>query len=494
KRNANRLLTLVNQLLDLSKLEANKMELVLQKGDLKQFLLVTASSFNSLAESKGILFKWNIQLDLVNAWFDSDKLEKIINNILFNAFKFTPQGGTIIYTINLTEDTKDLVLNITDTGKGIPTNEQRHIFSPFYQSQYDGDDQPGTGLGLSLVKELVKLYNGEIDLISAVNQGTSITITLPLTIERLPSSARVTERQPYVTSNMLHTDYAQKETTNPIGAEVEKVKEIKANQDSILVVEDNEDLRNFISSMLQDRFTVLTANNSEEGFTVATENIPDLIISDVMMPKIDGIRLADKLKNDERTSHIPLVLLTAKADIESRIIGLQKGADDYIAKPFSIEELTVRIVNLIEQRKKLAIKYSAELATPTLSVQKELSIDEKFLLRAKQIVEEHISDSSFGVEKMAEKINLSRAQLFRKLKAISGISPNEFINEIRLQKAAHFIHSKADTIAQIGYSVGFNEQSYFAKSFRKRFGVSPSEYSKKEIAEETPTCGKLLQA
>ena len=486
KRNANRLLTLVNQLLDLSKLEAKKMEIILQLSDLNKFLNITATSFDSLAESKEIHFKKNIQLDLLENWFDADKLEKIINNILFNAFKFTPRGGTIIYDVTQTENTRDLVISIKDTGIGIPKNEQRHVYSPFYQSRYDVDNgQPGTGLGLSLVKELVKLYNGEITLISTVNEGTSITITLPLTKERLPSSARFIDTKEIINSKSIETDDGRTEL-NPSLSGSGKVKEAKDHQDTILIIEDNAELRNFISSKLQDRFTIFTAIDGKEGFATAAEYIPDLIISDVMMPNMDGLMLSDKIKNDERTSHIPIILLTAKADLDSKIIGLQKGADDYMAKPFLMEELIARVTNLIEQRKKLANKYKAALATPT--PQRELSLDEKFLLRAKMIVEEHISDTSFGVEQMAEKINLSRAQLFRKLKATTGISPNEFINEIRLKRAAQLILSKADTIAQIGYSVGFNEQSYFAKSFRKRFGVPPSEYSKKELAEEAQIC------
>lgn len=482
KRNANRLLTLVNQLLDLSKLEAKKMELVLQQGDLNKFLNIAATSFDSLAESKEILFKKNIQLDLLETWFDADKLEKIINNILFNAFKFTPRGGTIIYDVTQTENPGDLVISIRDTGIGIPKNEQRHVYSPFYQSRYDVDNgQPGTGLGLSLVKELVSLYDGDITLVSTVDQGTSITISLPLTKERLPSSARFIETKKIINSKLLETDDGQVESINHNGIGSQKMKEIKAYQDTILIIEDNTELRNFIASKLQDRFTIFTAVDGKEGFATAAEYIPDLIISDVMMPNMDGLMLSDKIKNDERTSHIPIILLTAKADLDSKIMGLQKGADDYMAKPFLMEELIARVSNLIEQRKKLAIKYKAALATPT--IQRELSLDEKFLLRAKKIVDEHLSDTSFGVEQMAEKINLSRAQLFRKLKATTGISPNEFINEIRLKRAAQLILLKADTIAQIGYSVGFNEQSYFAKSFRKRFGVPPSEYLKKEIVE-----------
>jgi signal transduction histidine kinase/DNA-binding response OmpR family regulator len=479
KRNANRLLVLINQLLDLSKLEAKKMELVVQQGDLKDFLVVAAASFDSLAENKKINFIRNIHFDLTETWYDVDKLEKIIYNILFNAFKFTPSGGTINYSIKQVDETNDLEINITDTGKGIPEEDQQHIFSPFYQSRYEADDgQPGTGLGLSLVKEIVKLFHGEISLISTVGTGTSITITLPVTKKRLPASATFAEKKVITDKQVIKTsEIRSKQNENPVG-----LTEAKLQAETILVIEDNDDMRNFISGSLANKFSIVTAKDGEEGFALAIECVPDIIISDVMMPRMDGVVLSEKIRNDERTSHIPIILLTAKADKDSRIEGFQKGVDDYIAKPFSMDELVVRIHNLTEQRKRLAKKYRSVLSSS--SALKELTLEEKFLLKAKEIVEEHIGDSHFSVEQMAEEINLSRSQLFRKLKAVAGISPNEFINEIRLQKAAQLILAKADTIAQIGYRVGFNEQSYFAKSFRKKFGVPPSEYIlKKELQE-----------
>jgi len=483
-RNANRLLSLVNQLLDLSKLEAKKMELLVQKGDLKNFLTVVTASFDSLAENKNIHFEKNISLEMIESWYDADKLEKIINNLLFNAFKFTAGGGMVSFSINQLRPSNDLQIIVTDTGVGIPEEEQQNIFSPFYQSRYTADDgQFGTGLGLSLVKELVSLNGGNIELASAVNKGTTIKITLPVTKERIPPIAV------FKNFNMnaeaitpAHNGVAKHLSNKDIGDEVEPDEQTE-HEDTILIVEDNEDLRNFIASTLKEKFTTLTARDGEEGFAIAIEQIPDLVISDVMMPKLDGISLTDKIKTDERTCHIPVVLLTAKADRRSKIEGLQTGADDYLSKPFSTEELKVRITNLIEQRKKLAAIYGASNSAP-VTAPKEPSLDDKFLSKARRIVEDNISDSAFGVEKMADEIHLSRTQLFRKLKAISGMSPNEFINEIRLQKAAELILSKADTLTQISYSVGFNEQSYFAKRFRKKFGVAPSEYSDKNMPQK----------
>jgi len=476
KRNANRLLALVNQLLDLSKLEANKMELRVQQGDLKTFITMLAASFDSLAVNKRVAFKKEINLELAESWFDADKLEKIINNILFNAFKFTPSGG--IVSLSVYAEKSEVKIKISDTGKGISAEEQEHIFSAFYQSKQVGDEgQPGTGLGLALVKELVKLYNGNLELTSEVNKGTTITITLPVTQDKFPSE--VIEKEIISATVKLKLDDQLQNTTNI----EEQDDEVAIEQeivpiDTILIVEDNVDLRNYIASLLEDKFTTLTAKDGEEALAIAINRIPNLIISDVMMPNLDGIGLTEKIKADQRTCHIPVVLLTAKADEESKLGGFEIGADDYLSKPFSARELRARVSNLIEQRKKLAAKFRAGLIEAP-SPAREPSLDDKFMMKARKIVEDNISNPGFGVEQMADEISLSRAQLFRKLKAIASMSPNEFINDIRLNKAAELIRARADALTQISYSVGYNEQSYFAKRFRKKFGVTPSEYQAK---------------
>jgi signal transduction histidine kinase/DNA-binding response OmpR family regulator len=479
RRNAFRLLTLINQLLDLSKLEAKKMELTIQSGDLKKFIGILAASFDSLAEHREIHFRKNIQINASENWYDADKLEKIINNLLSNAIKFTRADGEV--TLSVTQSLiSHIDIKITDTGKGISPDEQEHIFSPFYQSRFREDEgQPGTGLGLSLVKELVSLYGGTLKLTSKENEGTSVFITLPVVKEQFPSSAIDQPLQP------MESNDVNLKLISSIERDWNEDKDDRTNEsvssESVLIVEDNQDLREYIYSVLKDEYHTLVARDGEEGFELAAEHIPSLVISDVMMPNVNGIQLTDRIKSDERTSHIPVVLLTAKADDESKIEGLQTGADDYLAKPFSIPELKIRISNLIVQRKKLAAKYRTAFAIPISAplVPQELSLDEKFLTKARHIVETHIGDNGFGVEQMASEVHLSRAQLFRKLKAIANLSPNEFINEIRLQKAAELIRLRADGLTQISYRVGYSEQSYFAKRFRKKFGVTPSEYQAK---------------
>lgn len=472
KRNADRLLDLINQLLDLSKLEVGKMKLRIQNRNIEEFLTILASSFDSLAENKGIQFSKSIATSSRNCWFDADKLEKIINNILFNAFKFTPGGGAVILSIHTCADEEDLFIKLTDTGKGIPEEDLPHVLSPFYQSKNTADDgQPGTGLGLSLVSELVKLYKGRIDIASQLNNGTTISITLPLSKHKLFDSEEVT-----VVESPLVVKRREGARTENSEVVMEEIERDEVDLDSILVIEDNVDLRNFIASGLRARFKIFTARDGEEGYGLAIQHIPTLVISDVMMPKMDGIDLTAKIRSDERTSHIPIVLLTAKIDVQSRLKGFKNGADDYIAKPFSKEELHVRVDNLIANRKKIASKFRAGISAFPKAPH-EPSIDEKFLLHLRSVIEAHISEAAFGVEELANEMCLSRTQLFRKVKALIEIPPSELINDIRLQKAAVLIKAKADTLAQIGYSVGFNEQSYFAKRFRKKFGVPPSKYS-----------------
>lgn len=467
KRNTSRLLDLVNQLLDLSKLEVGKMELNLKAGSLAEFLRVLVASFDSLAENKSINFSKSIVVSEKRMAYDQDKLEKIITNILFNAFKFTPHHGTVTLSIATSPDNGELNISISDTGKGIPAEEQEHIFSPFYQSKNTMDDgQVGTGLGLSLVSELVKLYKGKITLTSQLNQGTSISVSLPL-------------------HNIQSEEFLITDTTVPnvslaehmTGDDLPLAEESEHHSQSILIVEDNPDLRKFITSCFTDNFRVLTAKDGEEGLAAAFSNIPDIIISDVMMPAMDGISMTDKLREDIRTSHIPVILLTAKVDVDSRMKGLKTGANDYLSKPFLPEELKVRVGNLLMQQKRLAARFLEEAVAPKVD-NKELSLDEKFIKRAQELIAASMSDPNFGVELLAEEMNLSRTQLFRKFKALLDTSPSEFINDIRLQRAAELIRSKSDALAQISYAVGYNEQSYFAKRFRKKFGMSPSEYSR----------------
>ncbi len=466
-RNAKQLLSLVNQLLDLSKLEAKKMELYVQKGNLKDFLTTLVASFDSLAESKEIIFDKSIAIISDLKWYDSNKIESIVNNLLINAFKFTSNKGTVSFQADQ-DESGNLLLIVRDTGKGIPLEEQQYLFTPFYQTaQGNSELQIGTGLGLALVKELVTLYKGTIEFESSHESGTVFRVTLPTTLEKLPD-AKLME---VTTIHSVNNEITIEET--PMEAVATGMDNFTSEK--VLVIEDNPDLRNYIASTMH-QYSVMIAQDGEQGFELAVEHIPDIIISDVMMPKLNGIDLTEKIKSDERTSHIPVILLTAKADINSRIEGFKMGADDYLAKPFSTEELVVRVSNLIEQRKKLIHKFRIAIGGSGISMANLSSLDEKFLTRAKEIIEKNLGEPDFDVEQFADQMNISRTQLFRKFKALIGLPPNEFINDVRLQRAAELIAGNIDSISQISYLVGFKEQSYFSKRFKKKFGVSPSEY------------------
>lgn len=471
KRNAMRLLELVNQLLDLSRLEAGKMEMHLEKGDIHSLLKIISASFDSLAQHRQIRFEKTFDVDSENLWFDKDKVEKIITNLLSNAFKFTPPHGTVAFTAGMKKgNTKNvLTLTVSDTGKGISPREQELVFSSFYRVA-DGDAE-GTGLGLSLVKELIKFYGGTIKLTSEVNQGSVFTVELPLDREAF-SAEQENEIRPSTSVRLESTwmrEYDSEETGEHDTTQVE-------GKDSILIVEDNVELRNYIGSILDKEFTVCSAANGKEALELAIHVIPNLIVSDLMMPNMDGMQLTEKIKADERTSHIPVILLTAKNDQTSRLEGLKTGADDYLTKPFSRDELLIRINNLIQQRKLLAERFRERILVPITATQ-DVSLDDRFLQKVRTIIEANMSDVSFSVEQLAGQANLNRTQLLRKLKGLTGLSPSDFIKDLRLKKAADMIRQNTDTITQIGYAVGFNDQSYFSKCFKKQFGTTPKEFS-----------------
>jgi len=495
KRYANRLLELVNQLLNLSKLEAGKMDLQVQRGELRHFLSVLSSSFDSLAQHKGIAFEKTIEIPDGPFWFDPDKLEKVLTNLLSNAFKFTPPGGSVAFTARAgllsdrratdrrATDLPTLRMMVADTGRGIAPEEQKRVFESFYQAKQTVENQDGgTGLGLAFARELVKLHKGNIRLESETGKGSVFSVEIPV------------DKEAYEATQILESEFSaykpmtEQPVIEPPGYSILTERQTgkrstAAQQETVLIVEDNAELRDYMASLLEGQYTIFKAPDGAEALACARKVLPSLIISDLMMPRMDGIELTAKIKSDERTSHIPVILLTAKSGQESRIDGLKTGADDYLTKPFSVEELRVRVANLIELRKKLAERYRERIrvhVTPS----EEMSLDDKFLVKARELVEANMEDVLFSVEKMADEMNLSRTQLLRKLKALTGLAPNDFIRDLRLQKAAEMIRQKADTITQIGYAVGFNDQSYFSKSFKKEFGETPTEYAARVSPKE----------
>ena len=397
-----------------------------------------------------------------------------MGNVLSNAFKFTPQGGKVEVEVSRKEKFAEIA--IIDTGIGISQQRIDKIFDRFYQ--VDGSntrEKGGTGIGLSLTKELVELHKGRIEVISEEGRGSTFKIFFPLGKEHLKPEEICEEE--IITNNEQEKIISNFDEL----LEIENRKEINSNiadkfgKTSLLIIDDNRDVRNYIKSILENEYNISEACNGEEGLNKSFKHIPDLIISDVMMPKLDGFKLCEILKTDTRTSHIPLIMLTAKSTMHDKISGLELGADEYIMKPFEALELKARIQNLLVQRKRLH-KHFHKYGIFEFEGKTITSVDQKFLQNAIRIITEHIADTEFSVEKFADEMAVSRSLLLKKIVALVGCAPRELIKSTRLNKSVKLIESNFGNISEIALEVGFNNPSYFAECFKKQFGISPSNY------------------
>ncbi|MCA0232438.1 MAG: response regulator [Bacteroidetes bacterium] len=464
QRNAERLLSLISQLLDLSKLEAGKMEVQLQEGDLSQFLQYIFSSFESLGQDKNILFQYQQSREHQFAYFDADKIEKITTNLLSNAFKFTPENGRIQIRADYSDTS--LLIEIKDYGIGIDKERLPKIFERFYQ--IDDSTQrnyEGTGVGLALVKELVEVLGGTISVASELGRGTTFNINLP---------TEFLDKKPESTTNTLHFNNTAKIPDNVVENKTTNEEEYPV----LLIVEDNADLRAYIRSQFESTFFIIEAKDGKDGLEKALETIPDLAICDLMMPHLDGFEFCKQLKIDMRTSHIPVVMLTAKAAIEDRLVGLELGADDYLSKPFNTDELQIRVRNLIKIRENIRQKYNTpKLLTTEVepAIQPQIH-DQEFLEKINHVLEKNISNSAFEMENLAKSLSISSTQLRRKLKALTNQTIIEYVRNYRLDKAAQMLKNGEGGVSEIAYKVGFESLSYFSKVFQERFQQSPSEW------------------
>ena len=487
QRNSQRLLSLVNQLLDLSKLDSGKLKLELVEADVVRRLKLTCASFISLAEKKRIRYAYHLPRREYVTCFDAGKLDTIMINLLSNAFKYTPMEGIVDCYARIEgpqaesggqQDPVRLTVSVIDSGPGIDPEKQRHIFDRFYQGdQAHQTEGGGTGIGLSLTKELVELLHGEISVNSEPGNGSSFTVSMPLGKEHLKESEYFIREEKKVDE----TKFSPRELHSISGEGSDSENEESAafaNKESIhlLIVEDHDDLRNYLREQLQNGFTIIEAASGHNGLKQALKYIPDLIITDLMMPGMNGMDLCRQLKSNERTSHIPVIMLTAKADMDSKISGLQTGADDYILKPFQIRELRTRIDNLIRQRNLLRKRYSANVDIIADDILLN-SHDVNFVRRITEVVQDHLSDFEFDVSRLQEKSGLSSTQLYRKLYALTGMSPSKFIRRMRLKQALKLLEQDRLSVTQVAFEVGFGNLSYFTKCFKEQFGILPSEYS-----------------
>jgi len=475
ERNGNRLLKLINQLLDLSKIESGKVALKASLTDVVPLLKGWVMSFGSFAESKGVSLNFSSEKESHFLYVDQEKLEETIINLLSNAFKYTPKSGSI--SVNVNEKSQDgieyLSISVSDTGSGIPEQELEHIFDRFYQaSNADTEDVTGTGIGLSLIKELVELHKGFVKVESEVGKGSVFEVLLPMGKEHLREEEIVSIGQ------TKKTVVAQEQPKPTTDVEVAEEKEQDETLPIVLMIEDNQDLRTYIRDILSESYKVLEAVNGKEGVAMAMERTPDIVLSDLMMPKMDGLQVCKILKEDMRTSHIPVILLTAKSSKEDKLEGLKSLADDYLTKPFDTEELLIRLKNLVDLRKKMQEHFGTEDILKPKKI-KMSSMNAVFMEKVTEHLEAEISNSLFGVVELASAIGLSQSQLLRKTKAITGQTPNEFIRSFRLHRAMEMLQQQAGTVSEIAYETGFQNASYFAKSFQKQFGMAPSAVKQK---------------
>ena len=467
-RNAQRLLHLVNQLLDFRKGEMSTHQLSLSEGDIISYVHSVCNSFLLMADKKHIQFSFFSGIDTFSMAFDADKVGKIVMNLLSNAFKFTPEGGRVTVMIEHVAGTPDMLeIKIADTGIGISEVDKEHIFERFYQAGHKGvEETTGNGIGLSLVRDFVTLHEGEVKVFDNIGTGSVFVIQFP--VKHVETQVQLPP-----------------ETGIPAGEEEDKEIKEETREETerkdfplLLIVDDNEDFRIFMRYSLELQYRVKLAVSGKEAWEMMQEELPDLVISDVMMPQMDGNELCRLIKQDKRTAHIPVILLTARQNTEAKLEGLQTGADDYVTKPFNMTILVLRIRKLIELSRYHRVTQG--MIDPAPSEIVITSLDEKLIEKAIKYVEDNMSRTELSVEELSRELGMSRVHLYKKLLQITGKTPIEFIRVIRLKRAAQLLRESQLHVSEVAFEVGFNNPKYFSRYFKDEFGVLPSVYQEKE--------------
>ncbi|WP_291959310.1 two-component regulator propeller domain-containing protein [Maribacter sp.] len=482
QRNADYLLRLVNQLIEFRKIEVGETRLIATKSNIVNFAREITFSFKALALKKNISLSFESQSYASEVWFDWDKLEKILNNLIANAIKFTNENGSVTVRLRISKDkskfeirggemeSEFVSIEIEDNGPGIPHDQLPHIFERFYQvnKNNEASSKPGSGIGLAITKDLIDLHYGAIEVDSNLGVGTRFILKLPIGNEHLlPEEIAQYSEPPQKTAETN----SRLETTI-----VENVKKkTVSKKKTVLVVDDNQDIRSLVKNGLQKKYNVLEADTGKSALKIVLQALPDLIVSDVLMPEMDGIQLCHELKSNIRTKHIPIILLTALNSVEHRIKGIQSGADAYIPKPFKMKLLSITADKLIESREYMRVLFKTEeqLTPKKIILDSE---DKKFLDKIMSLMEEQMSNENYWIEQLVLDMNTSRSTFFRRLKKLTGQPPNDFIRLIRLKRAAQLLEQGELSIAEVSYKVGFNDPNYFGKCFRKAFGKAPSRY------------------
>lgn len=471
QKNTIRLLKLVNELMDFRKIEAYKMQLQVSENDLILFVDDVISSFKALAKKRNIDLRLISKERSLPVWFDVSMLDKVLFNLLSNAFKFTNDDGFIYVRIEKNEEAKNVLIKVEDNGIGMKENVAEHVFELFYQGNMA--DKLGSGLGLSLSKELIQLHHGNINVSSKPGVGTTFTIALPLGAEQFSADEitheKSAEKKMYYDARIFEREISNGETEEDKNATAEK------SDNTILIIEDNDDLRNYLIQKLNSHYYLLEADNGITALQLAFDNVPDLIISDIGLPGKDGLAVTNILKTDMRTSHIPIILLTAKTGVQQQIEGMKNNADAYIVKPFNYQYLEQAIKSVLHNREMLRDHYTSELPVE-LKAQIPKKLDKKFINDFTAIVESNIGNDNFNVNEICKVIGISRVQLYRKVKALLGCNVNDYILAVRLQKAKYLLAESEISVSEIAYKTGFSSARYFATVFKNKFNVTPREF------------------
>lgn len=455
-KNSQRLLELINQILDFRKFE-NKQELKLSEQKTFTLFENIHNAYVYWAKEKQITFQKNIQNTLnTTVLFDADIVQKITSNLISNAIKYTPEHGKVSLIVYLKQENKTqnkalLQIEIKDNGLGIPEEYQQKIFERYFQLDEDAQKINSSGIGLSLCAELVALHGGQILLQSKPNHGSHFTVTLPVTT---------------ATGNTQET---------PLHLSNETIENSETEKDVLLLVEDNLDIRDYLYTELEQEYTVLTASNGKEGLAAAVAKIPNIIISDIMMPVVDGIQFAKQLKSNDLTSHIPILFLTAKTGIDNKLIGLNSGGHDYIQKPFHISEIQLKLKNILNSQQKFVSKNQQKTATISVNERQD-----NFLSNINNYLDDYLDNTNLGVELFCDTYNINRSQLHRKIQSITGKSTIEYVNFYKISKAMELLKKGEFSVKEIAYSVGFDDSRYFSRVFKNKFGNPPSFYIPKK--------------
>ncbi|MBQ5879941.1 MAG: response regulator, partial [Alistipes sp.] len=485
EKSTNRLLRLINQLLEFRKMQNNKLALSLEQTDVVAFLYEIFLSFNDAAESQRMNFKFLPSKPSYKMYIDKGYLDKITYNLLSNAFKYTPNGGTVCFSVEVNETSKQLIITVSDTGVGIPKEKQHELFKRFMQSSFSGSS---VGVGLHLTHELVNVHKGTITFRENEGGGSIFTVTLPTDTSLYEEKDVLVVHNALLQKEELATPPSTEENSEEEEAELVLPAE-PLNTRKVLIIEDDNDVRAMLKEEVGQYFEVETASDGLSGLERARTYDADLIICDVLMPGMTGFEVTSKLKNDFDTSHIPIILLTAMSSPESHLNAVESGADSFITKPFSLKLLLTRAFKLIEQRDKLREKFSHDpnMMRPAICTSDK---DKEFADKLQRIMEQQIGNAEFTIDEFASMMGLGRTVFYRKTRGVTGYAPNEYIRIVRMKKAAELLRENRYKVAEVSYQVGINDPFYFSKCFKRQFGVSPSAYVRgREEGDETPTEG-----